>query len=196
MERVIAAMVEDEKYNHLPVFTRFGKWLWRAKWKFMMLGVAYAGFGYWGNPVGMIAAKLERTNKKYKKRWMLRYCPESYTYPSAMETTWQSSKLSRPSQDILSDMFVKIDREMKHGFSRQLIVDALQKMDLMVDKKEEAKFLRDSGFEMMRNRMLGSLSLKQFLITMENYSGPHELEFVEEFIQHVYTEKIGVSLQL
>ena len=95
MERVISAMEEEVKYNHLPLFTRFTNWIWRAKWKFVGLGVLYATFSYWGNPLGMIAAKLERTNKKYKKRWMLRYCPESYTYPSAVETTWQSSHLSR-----------------------------------------------------------------------------------------------------
>ena len=42
------------------------------------------------------------------------------------------------------------------------------KMGYMTDQKEQMRFLRESGYELMRNRMLGSLTLKQFLISIEN----------------------------
>ena len=83
---------------------------------------------------------------------------------------------------------------MEYGFSRQLIVDALNKMDEMGDEKEQREFLRQSGFEKFKNRMLGSMSLKDFLIfaeerTVESEQG--ELRWVDAFIANIDSSKVG-----
>jgi hypothetical protein len=49
-------------------------------------------------------------------------------YQTALDNSWEPSKLSRVSTEKLSDMFVKLDRELKHGVSRKLVQDVLVKM--------------------------------------------------------------------
>jgi hypothetical protein len=75
-------------------------------------------------------------------------------YQTALDNSWEPTKLSRVSTEKLSDMFVKLDRELKHGVSRRLVYDVLVKMKAASEndlKTEET-----------------SLSLKEFLLTMES----------------------------
>ncbi len=46
-------------------------------------------------------------------------------YATALETTWEPKSLSRQSTEQLSDLFVKLDRELKGGVSRSLIEKSL-----------------------------------------------------------------------
>ena len=95
MERVIKVMEEDVKYNHLPIFRRVGNFFWQKKGRFIVLGLIFAGYQYWGSPLAMFGAWVERTYKKYKKRWIYRYNPHCVAYQTAMDTIWEPEKLSR-----------------------------------------------------------------------------------------------------
>ena len=55
-------------------------------------------------------------------------------YQSALDNSWEPKKLSRVSTEKLSDMFVKLDRELKHGVSRKLVQDVLVKMKAMTEE--------------------------------------------------------------
>ena len=125
MERVINVMEEDVKYNHLPLFRRVGLFFYKRKWRFIFAAALYGGFRYWGNGMGLIGSKIERTFKKYKKRWIFRYNPTCMAHQSAIDTMYTPAALSRQSTDLVSEMFVKVDREMEYGVSRQLIIDTL-----------------------------------------------------------------------
>ena len=75
-------------------------------------------FNYTGNIFGFFTSRVERTIKKYKKRWILKYNPEIITYDSALETLYTPTKISQFSQDRLSEAFIKYDRQLANGFSR------------------------------------------------------------------------------
>jgi len=88
MERVIKEIETETKFNHLPLMTRIGSFLWRKKLRWIFLAGVYAAFNYWGNLFGLAAARLERVYKKYKKRWLTRYNPSCIAYESSLETIW------------------------------------------------------------------------------------------------------------
>lgn len=64
-------------------------------------------------------------------------------------------------------MFVKFDKELDTGCSRQLILDCLMKLNLYADEKERHAFLNKSGYETIRSKMLKSMTLKEFLSEIE-----------------------------
>ena len=125
MERVIEELQHEVKYNHLPLLRRVPNFLWRKKWRFVVIALATYTFTYWANGVGFISSKLERTFKRYKRRFITRIAPNCMAYQTALDNNWEPSKLSRVSTEKLSEMFIKLDRELPHGVSRQLIVEVL-----------------------------------------------------------------------
>lgn len=129
MERVIEELQHEIKYNHLPYGRRIASFLWRKRWRFIVIAAAGSTFTYWANPLGFLAAKTERTFKRYKRRLILHYFPVCMTYQTAIETTWEPTKLSRVSTERLGEMFVRLDRDLPHGVTRQLILDVLLKMN-------------------------------------------------------------------
>jgi hypothetical protein len=44
-------------------------------------------------------------------------------------------------------MFVRLDAELKFGVSRQLVLDVLEKMELIVENQKKMDFLNESGYE-------------------------------------------------
>lgn len=62
-------------------------------------------------------------------------------YQTALDNSWEPKKLSRVSTEKLSALFVKLDRELKHGVSRRLISDVLIKMKAFQSDKEQIEFL-------------------------------------------------------
>lgn len=126
MQRAIEDIHADMKFNHLPPFRRFRMFLHRYRWKMFFFGVFLYLFNLWGNAFGFITARIEKSSRKYKKRWIAKYNPHCITYMTAIETTWEPTRLSRPSTDRLSEVFVKMDRELDYGMSRQLILDSLK----------------------------------------------------------------------
>ena len=123
-------------FNHLPTGIRFLMFLYRIKMRILFVAVVGAYFSYWGNLVGIATSRIERVFKKYKKRLTFRYNHDAMTEPNAIATLYEPKRLSGQSTDKLSKLFVKIDRELQHGFSRQIVADCLIKMNLM-DAGEE-----------------------------------------------------------
>ena len=74
--------------------------------------------------------------KKYQIRWMSRYNPTQFVHPSSLDAAYKPEKLSQENTVKLGKMFVEVDKQMKYGVSRQLIVETFEQMDLM---KEELK---------------------------------------------------------
>jgi hypothetical protein len=126
MQRALEDMHAEVKYNHLPYSKRVRMFLSRYKWKIFFAGLFFYLFNFWGNALGFASSRIEKSYRKYKKRWLVRYNPHCITYMSAIETTWEPKRLSRQSTERLSEAFVKFDREMEHGMSRQLILDTLR----------------------------------------------------------------------
>ena len=118
MEKALTAMHEDMTFNHLPYGIRFFMFLNRIKFRIFVIVSLGALFNYWGNLLGIATSRLERVFKKYKRRWIFRHNREAMSYASAIETRFEPEKLSRESTDKLSQVFVRVDREMEHGFSR------------------------------------------------------------------------------
>ena len=65
----------DITFNHIPYFRRFGMFIIRIRLRLFILASLAALFNYWGNLLGVGSSKLERSFKKYKKRWIFRYNP-------------------------------------------------------------------------------------------------------------------------
>ena len=74
------------------------------------------------------------------------YYPTLMTYQSAIDAMYEPSKLSVASTDRLAEAFLRIDRQLKHGMSRLLIIKALRKSGVAFSDEEVSKFLADSGF--------------------------------------------------
>ena len=167
MERAIVDIEEEMTFNHLPYGIRFFMFLNRIKLRIFIICSLVALFNYWGNLLGLASSRIERVFKKYKKRWIYKYNRTAMTYATALETRYEPTKLSRPSTDRLSALFVKIDRELEYGLSRQLLADCLVKMDLMEEAKEVSSFLDKSGHNYIRSKMLNSLPLMEYLQLLE-----------------------------
>jgi hypothetical protein len=140
MKRALEDVYAEMKYNHLPINKRIRMFLRRFRWRILFLGLfVYLG-NIWGNAFGFITARFERSYRKYKKRWITRYNPSCITYTTALETTWEPKRLSRQSTERLSELFVRLDRELEHGMSRQLIVETLRQVSFVQLK------LKDGGY--------------------------------------------------
>lgn len=111
MEMAIEDVKESMTYNHLPYGVRFLMFLNRVKFRLFVVASLVALFNYWGNLLGICNARLERVFKKYKKRWVYKYNRAALTHETALETTYEPERMSRPSTEKLSKIFVKIDRE-------------------------------------------------------------------------------------
>mmetsp|Transcript_25553 Transcript_25553/g.34155 ORF Transcript_25553/g.34155 Transcript_25553/m.34155 type:complete len:222 (+) Transcript_25553:230-895(+) len=197
MSKVIPEIEAEMTFNHLPYGIRFFMFLNRIKFRLFFLGSLALLFNYWGNLLGIATSKVERVFKKYKKRWIYKYNRAAMTYPTALDTLYEPTKLSRQSTDKLSQLFLQIDREMEHGFSRQLVADCLMKMDLMDEKKEQTEFLDNSGHSYIRSKKLNSMSLREFLEVLDdkfmNVAAKDdplkEFECVDRFLAVVKEEK-------
>ena len=198
MEKAIKDLNEEMTYNHLPYGIRFFMFLKRMRFRFFLVASLVALFNYWGNLLGICSARIERVFKKYKKRWIYKYNRSALEYESAIETKYEPQHMSRPSTEKLSQLFVRIDREMKdYGFSRQLVADVLIRMNLMDRQKDLPKFLDESGYSQIQSKKLNSMSLKEYLTVLEkkfvdqaSKDDPKiELQLIDQFIKFVDEEK-------
>jgi hypothetical protein len=57
MISAIEEIEASQQYNHLPLLKRISMFLWKKKWRFIILGLAVYGFNAWGNGLGSISAK-------------------------------------------------------------------------------------------------------------------------------------------
>ena len=202
MERAVKDLKEEMTFNHLPVGIRFIMFLNRIKFRIFVVLSLGALFSYWGNLIGIASSRIERVFKKYKKRWIFKYNRPAMTHQSALETKYEPAKLSRSSTEKLCQLFIKLDRELENGFSRGLVADTLITMNLMDNVgKEEAKFLDESGHNYIRSKKLNSMSLKDYLVILEEKfvdvaskdDPAKEIECVDTFIRLVEEDKEFVS---
>ena len=107
---------------------------------------------------------------KYRKRWITRYNPNSITYQTAIDTHYKPPHLSPLLVEELTAMFMKLDRELDCGCSRQLVLDCLMLMGLYKDEKDRNAFYNKSGYDRMRSKMLKSMSLIEFLNEIDTHA--------------------------
>ena len=121
-------MRSKEYFNHLSTRTRIGIFFRTKRRRFLYIFLFALSFNYIGNVFGFIFARLERSARKYKKDWILKYNPNIMSYQSALDTTYEPIKLSQDSTDKLSEAFLKTDRLLKEGVSRLIILRVLDKV--------------------------------------------------------------------
>lgn len=102
MAKTIPDIEAEMTFNHLPYGIRFFMFINRIRFRIFVILSLGALFNYWGNLMGIASSKVERTFKKYKRRWIYRYNRAAMTYPTALETLYEPMKLSRQSTDKLS----------------------------------------------------------------------------------------------
>jgi len=66
------------------------------------------------------------------------------------------------STERLAEAFLRIDRQLKHGVSRLLLITALRKAGVDFSSEEASKLLADSGASTLQDQLLTSLTMKQF----------------------------------
>jgi hypothetical protein len=86
------------------------------------------GFNFVGNFFGFFIARLERSARKIKKQWIMKRNPSILSYQSAADTLYEPSALSVISTDRLAEAFIRIDRQLRDGFSRILLITVLEKV--------------------------------------------------------------------
>lgn len=115
------------------------------------------------------------------------------TYHSAVDCMYEPQKLSQQSTDRLGEAFVKIDRLLRDGVSRLLLVRALSQADLMT-KEEQKQFLQDSGLKSVKAQLKSSVTMKQFYQLLESKVEPdhsNELSVIDNFM--IAFEKEGTE---
>ena len=85
-------------------------------------------FNFTGNLLGFSMARIERSLKKYKKQWILKKNPKIMSYQTAIDTLYEPKTISSYNTDKLSESFIKYDRLLKYGFTRQLLINVLTKV--------------------------------------------------------------------
>lgn len=169
MKKALPDVQAEIMFNNLPIFRRFFHFLWRIRFRIFLVVTLGGLFNYWGNLLGLGTSKIERQYRKYKKRWIFRNNPSLITYDTALETLYEPKNLTRPSTNILSEQFVRIDRELEHGVSRQLVIDSLESQGLLEDAREEVSdILEASEYRHIRSKKLNSMSLKEYLQLVES----------------------------
>jgi hypothetical protein len=112
--------------------TRVGLFLRTKRRRFLYLFLIFLGFNFIGNIFGFLAARLERSTRKYKRQWILSTNPAVMSYQSAVDTLYEPKKLSQPSTERVSEAFLRVDRLLKDGFSRLLIIKVFEEVSYSI----------------------------------------------------------------
>ena len=134
-------------FNHLGYWQRIKIFMRTKKRRFFLLFMFFVAFNFIGNAVGFFLARLERSGRKQKKNLIFSKNPTLLSYPTAIDTLYEPSKLSTQSFEKLGDAFLRLDRQLKDGMSRLLILTVLKKSGLISNKEEILRFLEDSGLK-------------------------------------------------
>ena len=125
MDSLRKELQEEITHRNIPYLTRFSMFTWRMRFRIFLMVSIYAAFQYWGNLFAKMGAWLRKFYRKYQARWRQRFNPTSIIYQSAKDTCWKPERLQTESTLRLSAQFVRLDRELDNGFSRQLALDVL-----------------------------------------------------------------------
>ena len=86
MHRLVEQMEEARNYAHLSLPRRIRLFFMEKKRRFFYVFLLFMTFHYWSRVSMWVSARIERTSKKYRKRWIYRFQPTIIVYPTALET--------------------------------------------------------------------------------------------------------------
>jgi hypothetical protein len=95
MKRVLPQLHLEMKFNHVPYFQRFFMFVKRTRVRFTGVALLFITFTVWGNFLILASSKIERTFRKYKKRWIFNKYPALMAYQSAIDTAYEPKNLSK-----------------------------------------------------------------------------------------------------
>lgn len=79
----------------------------------------YMYYRYHERAFKFIKTKREKTINKYKRRWLTKYNPDLIVYQTAIDSSYyKPAKLSKETAEKLGEAFIRVDRQLKNGFSR------------------------------------------------------------------------------
>lgn len=112
MKIVIKELQDRQRHAELPFLTKFKLFFTLKKRRFFYLFLIYLYYRYHERFFNYVKTKKQKTINKYKRRWVTRFNPESITYQTAVETTYQGkpSKLSQETAARLGEAFIRVDR--------------------------------------------------------------------------------------
>lgn len=155
-------------FNHLKKWDRVKIFFRTKRRMFLYLFLFILAFNFLGNVVGFFLARLERSARKYKKQWILGYNPSLMTYSTAMDTMYVPMKISQQSTDRLGELFLRIDRDLKEGVTRGLLVKTFLESGLIKEKNEVREILgKAAGYNTVEGQVRQSLSMKEFFQIIE-----------------------------
>ena len=119
MKLVIKDLQERQRYQALPFATKFKYFFTLKKRRFFYMFLMYMFYKYYERVWNWMKNKRIRTINKYKRRWLSRYNPEAITYQTAIDAAYYlPSKLNAGDADRLGQEFIRVERQLKYGFSR------------------------------------------------------------------------------
>eukprot|EP00347_Sterkiella_histriomuscorum_P002333 403368555 len=188
-------------FNHMRYRTRVMVFI-RMRWRrFAYLGLFVLAFNYLANFFGFVFARWERSARKYKKQYIAKKMPTVMGYQSAFDTLYQVQNLSQQSTDRLSEAFIKADRQLKNGFSRQLLINILSLGKL--DSDSQKKILDESKATTLFGKLASPITMKEYLQILESKveidkknGQSDELKFVDEFIRLLDKEVVDFDKNL
>ncbi|CDW80714.1 UNKNOWN [Stylonychia lemnae] len=194
-------------FNHMKYRTRILVFM-RMRWKrFAYIGLLIMAFNVLANVFGFVFARIERSSRKYKKIYLQNKHPHLMGYQSAFDTLYSPKIISQQSTDRLCDTFTRIDRYLKHGVSRQLIINVLQRVNIYIytcqigrlTEEQQKKIIDGSKQKTLQGKLLSPLTMKEYLELVEskvNFNKQKgttdELQFIQEFLSVLEVETINI----
>ena len=166
----------EQFFNHLKVKKRIPVFLSGKRWRFIYIFAFIATFNFTGNAIAFGMAGVERRFKNFKRSYILKNYPECISPHTALETMWEPNSLSAPSTEKAASTFMELDRTLERGVTRSLLATALH-----MSNEERLKLLSDSGYEDFSEQLKSSISIKKFLMLVEERakSEKSEIQYIE-----------------
>ncbi len=81
-------------FNHLTYATRISIFLRTKRRRFLLLFLFFLFFNPIANVMGFILARLERSARKYKRRWIQSKFPNVMHAQTALDTNYEATKIT------------------------------------------------------------------------------------------------------
>lgn len=161
-------MRAKEYFNHLRKRDRIAIFFRTKRRRFLYLFLFILAFNFFGNAVGFLLARMERSARKYKKLWIMDYNPAIMSYHTAVDTLYVPMKLSQQSTDKLGEIFLRLDRQLKDGVSRGLLIKALRQSGLITEGARLREIVQNgSPYNTLEGQVRYSLSMKEYFKIVE-----------------------------
>ncbi len=118
-------------FNHLTYATRISLFIRTKRRRFLLLFLFFLFFNPIANVMGFILARLERSGRKYKRRWIQSKFPNVMHAQTALDTNYEATKITSQSQERVCEVMLRADRQLKEGVTRAFIIKVLEQVDLL-----------------------------------------------------------------